>query len=69
MKVLIVAGELSGDQLGSGVVKLLKQYYSDVIIEGIGGPAMISSGLNSLHPIEHLSVMGIFETLKHLPKI
>lgn len=69
MRIVLVAGELSGDQLGGGLVKKLKEAYPDAIIEGIGGPQMISNGLNSLYPIEYLSVMGLFEVLKQLPKI
>ena len=69
MRIVIVAGELSGDQLGEGVVRLLRAKYPEAVIEGIGGPKMISAGLKSLYPIETLSVMGIAEVLKHLPAI
>ncbi|WHN65284.1 lipid-A-disaccharide synthase [Cysteiniphilum sp. QT6929] len=69
MRIMLVAGELSGDQLGAGVVRLLKQHYPHAILEGIGGQQMIDAGLKSLYPIDTLSVMGIFEVLKHLPAI
>ncbi|WP_119328717.1 lipid-A-disaccharide synthase [Cysteiniphilum halobium] len=69
MRIMLVAGELSGDQLGAGVVRLLKKYYPNAIVEGIGGEQMIDAGLKSLYPIETLSVMGLFEVLKHLPSI
>ena len=69
MRIMLVAGELSGDQLGAGVVRLLKQQYPNAILEGIGGKLMIDAGLKSLYPIETLSVMGLFEVLKHLPAI
>ncbi|MDA0911199.1 MAG: lipid-A-disaccharide synthase [Proteobacteria bacterium] len=69
MRIMLVAGELSGDQLGAGVVRLLKQHYPSAILEGIGGQQMIDAGLKSLYPIETLSVMGLFEVLKHLPAI
>ncbi len=69
MRIMLVAGELSGDQLGAGVVHLLRQHYPDAIIEGIGGTQMIHAGLNSLYPIDALSVMGLVEVLKHLPAI
>lgn len=65
-RIFLVAGEPSGDQLGSGVICLLKSYYPDVVLEGIGGKEMIGAGLKSLYPIENLSVMGIKEVLKHL---
>ncbi len=66
---MLVAGELSGDQLGAGVVRLLRQHYPNAIIEGIGGTQMLGAGLNGLYPIETLSVMGIIEVIKHLPSI
>ena len=69
MRIAIVAGELSGDQLGEGLVRLLKQHYPKAHIEGIAGPRMIKAGCNSLYPMEALSVMGIVEVLKHLPEI
>ncbi|MCF6808170.1 lipid-A-disaccharide synthase [Thiotrichales bacterium 19S9-12] len=69
MRIAIVAGELSGDQLGKGLVSHLKKKYPDAVIEGIGGPGMISQGLHSLYPIEYLSVMGFVEVFKQLGKI
>ena len=69
MRIMLVAGELSGDQLGVGVLRLLKKHYPSAIFEGIGGIKMINEGLNSLYPIEKISVMGLIEVLKHLPTI
>ena len=69
MRIAIIAGELSGDQLGGPLVKLLKKQYPNAIIEGIAGPKMQEEGCYSLHSMDILSVMGIFEVIKHLPKI
>ena len=69
MRIAVVVGELSGDQLGEGLVRLLRQQYPDAIIEGIAGPRMIKAGCNSLYPMETISVMGIVEVIKHLPQI
>ncbi|MCF6775720.1 lipid-A-disaccharide synthase [Thiotrichales bacterium 19X7-9] len=69
MRIVLVAGELSGDQLGQSLVTKLKDAYPDAIIEGIGGPGMIKGGLTSLYPIEYLSVMGFVEVIKQLNKI
>ena len=62
MKIFIIAGEDSGDKLGSAVIDGLKK-----VIEvppkfvGIGGNGMISRGLESIFPMSELSVMGFVE--------
>ncbi|ASG68578.1 lipid-A-disaccharide synthase [Francisella halioticida] len=63
MRIGIVAGELSGDQLGGTLVKALKQKYPDVIIEGIGGPKMQAAGFKSLYPMDALSLIGLLEII------
>ncbi|MBZ9558121.1 MULTISPECIES: lipid-A-disaccharide synthase [unclassified Modicisalibacter] len=67
MRVYLVAGELSGDNLGVGLMRSLRARHPDVEFRGIGGPRMIAAGLESLYPLETLSVMGLVEVLKHLP--
>jgi len=57
--IAIVAGEHSGDLLGSKLIDDLKVLLPNASFEGIGGPLMIKSGLNSLYPIENLSVIGL----------
>ncbi|MED7819420.1 MULTISPECIES: lipid-A-disaccharide synthase [unclassified Francisella] len=63
MRIGIVAGELSGDQLGGTLVKALRQKYPDAIIEGIGGPKMQAAGFKSLYPMDALSLIGFFEII------
>lgn len=68
-RVAVVAGELSGDALAAGLMRELAQRRPSVRFEGIGGPRMAEQGLESLVPMEALSLMGITEVLRHLPRL
>ena len=68
--VFLVAGELSGDFLGGRLIAALKAATDGrVRVAGVGGPAMVAEGLESLFPMDELSVMGLAELLPHLPRI
>ncbi len=69
MRVGIVAGEMSGDYLGAGLMRELRRLHPDIRFEGIGGRRMEAEGMTSLYPLEALSVMGLVEVLRHLPRL
>ncbi len=60
-RVMIIAGETSGDQHGAKVVTALKEKYPDISFTGIGGPAMQAAGVHILVDSHTLAVVGITE--------
>ncbi len=63
MKVFLIAGEASGDALGAALMAGMKALAPGVEFHGVGGPKMEAEGLQSLFPMEELSVMGLIEVL------
>ncbi len=79
-KILIITGEPSGDNLGSKLIKEMKNQFQEnidlnkshqkkIVFQGIGGIKMKNEGFTCLYQIEDLSIMGIFEVLGNIPKI
>ena len=68
-KFVIVAGESSGDLLGSKIIASIQDLCPDATFEGIAGPRMAKVGCKEWFSSSELSVMGIFGVLKHLPRI
>lgn len=66
MRIGIVAGEASGDLLGAGLIRALRQRHPEAVFEGIAGPRMIEQGCRALYPAHKLAVMGITEVLGRL---
>ena len=69
-RIFLIATEESGDRLGANLMKVLRQRLGDgVRFEGVGGRAMAREGLDTLFPIEELSIIGLAAVVKELPKI
>ena len=79
-KILVIAGEPSGDILGSKLIKEMKTQFQEInklnrshqkelIFQGIGGLKMKNEGLVCLYRVEDLSLMGITEVISSIPKI
>ncbi len=63
MRVFVIAGEPSGDNLGAALMAGLKELVPGVVFDGVGGPRMEAEGLRSRFAMDELSVMGIAEVL------
>jgi len=66
-RVMIIAGEASGDLHGAGVVRELKRIDPAIDIYGVGGDKMKREGMSLVYDIRELGFMGFFEVLKHIP--
>lgn len=70
IKVYIIAGEVSGDSIGSKIMTELQQvFYNKIEFKGIGGEQMTTAGLISLFPMQEISIIGITEIILNLRKL
>lgn len=69
LRIALVAGEASGDLLGGELVAALARRFPNARFAGIGGLQMRQAGVETWHDSSELSVMGLFEVLRHLPRL
>ena len=69
LRIGLVAGEVSGDQLGASLIRAIRQQHPDAVFEGVAGPKMREAGCTALADIDALSVMGLAEVLGRLPSL
>ena len=65
-RILISAGEPSGDLHGAGVVRALRERYPDATIEALGGPRMAQAGATLRYRMEGLAAFGVVEVVSKL---
>ena len=68
-KVMISVGEASGDLHGASVATALKNIQPGIKLLGMGGQAMRSAGVEIVHDIADLGVIGFVEVIKNLPRL
>lgn len=64
-----MAGEESGDILGAALISAIRQRRPDAQFVGVTGRRMREAGCQSLADVSELSVMGLVEVLRHLPRL
>src|SRR5262249_2510550 len=69
MRFALVAGEASGDLLGAALIRALKEKFPDATFYGVAGPEMRAAGCEAVEDISVLSVMGLVEVLRDLPRL
>ena len=69
VRIALVAGEASGDLLGSRLIEALRRRLPEAAFSGIGGPRMVAAGFESWFPQEQLAVRGFVEVVKHLREL
>lgn len=69
VRIAMVAGEASSDQLAAHLMAALKQHIPDAEFFGIGGTKMQAAGFDAWWPAERLSVRGYAEVLRHYREI
>lgn len=72
-RIFLIAGEASGDLLGQGIVRTLRQLYvnadRNLELRGVGGELMRNSGMELVLHYSKISVIGFIESILSIPRI
>lgn len=68
-KIMIIAGEASGDARAAGLVRAVKRQRPDIRFFGIGGAQLRAEGVDTLVDSRVMAVVGLFEVLAHFRTI
>ena len=69
LRVGIVAGELSGDLLGAALITAIRAQVPNAQFFGVAGPKMSAAGCEAWATTDQLSVMGLAEVIRHIPRL
>ena len=69
LKVLLSAGEASGDRLGAGLARAIRHRRPDAEVVGMGGDEMAAAGVRLVQHASEVAVMGLVEVIRHLPAL
>ncbi len=69
LRILVSAGEASGDMYGAQLVEALRRLRPDLEVFGLGGERMRAAGCETVVDAKDIAVVGITEILRHLPRI
>ena len=69
MRILVSAGEASGDLYASRVVEVLRARHPEAEFFGCAGPRMQAAGVRAVVDQRSLAVVGLVEVVRHIPRI
>ena len=69
LRIVLSAGEASGDRLGAGLARALRELHPGIELSGMGGDEMEAAGVTLVQHAKDVAVVGLVEVLRHLPAI
>jgi lipid-A-disaccharide synthase len=69
MRILISAGEASGEMYGAELLRALRRRVPDIEAFGVGGERMRAAGFEAVVESRDVAVVGLVEVVSHLPSI